>query len=179
MDSGRAVEMELQSRAKVATISYQRGDEVIGVRLERDGEVVRIATPDHIYEVRMIHSRAGELTFTVDGIKHTAFVVDDRATCYVAIDGNVFELKKPDLRRTRRRQHHGEDNLTASMPGQVIKVLVNGGDRVQRGQPLLVLEAMKMEIKIAAPHDGRVAMVLVKPGQVVDRGQGLIEMGNA
>ena len=49
---------------------------------------------------------------------------------------------------------------------------------VQRGQPLIVLEAMKMEIKIAAPHDGRVAKVLVKPGQVVDRGQGLIEMTN-
>ena len=171
--------MELESHSRIGTISYQRGDEVIVVRLERDGEVVRIAIADRSYEVRMIHSRAGELTFTVDGIKHTVFIVDDRATCYVAMDGNVFELKKPDLHRARHRPHHGEGNLTASMPGQVIKLLVDDGDLVQRGQPLLVLEAMKMEIKVAAPHDGRVARVLVKPGQVVDRGQGLIEMGNA
>jgi biotin carboxyl carrier protein len=64
------------------------------------------------------------------------------------------------------------------MPGQVSKVLVGEGDSVQRGQPLIVLEAMKMEIKIAASHDGRVVKVLVKSGQVVDRGQTLIEMND-
>jgi biotin carboxyl carrier protein len=62
------------------------------------------------------------------------------------------------------------------MPGQVTRVLIAEGDPVQRGQPLIILEAMKMEIKIAAPHDGRVAKVLVKPGQVVERGQALIEI---
>lgn len=109
---------------------------------------------------------------------HTAYVAHDGSTRFVAIDGDVFELKQPETRRVRRKQQHGEDNLTASMPGQVTKVLIGEGDSVQRGQPLIVLEAMKMEIKIAAPHDGRVAKVLVKPGQVVDRGQALIEMNN-
>jgi biotin carboxyl carrier protein len=157
-------------------ISYQIGDEAVTVRLERDGEVVRVAITDRVYEASVIHSRAGEVTFRVDGITHTAFVTDDGSTRYVAIAGDVFELKKPDARRARRKQHHGEDNLTASMPGQITKVLVREGDAVQRGQPLIVLEAMKMEIKIAAPHDGRVAKVLVRQGQVVDRGQYLIEL---
>ena len=80
-----------------------------------------------------------------------------------------------DPHRIRQSHYHGEDNLSASMPGQVTKVLVKDGDAVQRSQALMVLEAMKMEINIAAPHDGRVARVLVKPGQVVDRGQRLIE----
>ena len=176
MVSGSVVKMEDRSRPMPEIISYQLGAEEKSVQLESDGEVMRIATTDRIYEVRMIHSRAGELTFTVDGIQHTAFMADDRATRYVAIEGDVFELRRPTLRRARRRQHHGADSLIASMPGQVTKVLVSDGDVVPRGQPLLVLEAMKMEIKIAAPHDGRVAKVLVKPGQVVDRGQELIEM---
>jgi biotin carboxyl carrier protein len=167
MVSGSAVEMELQ---------YHLSDATHIVRLERDGEIVRIAIADRIYEVNVIHSRSGEVTFKVDGVMHTAFIAYDRSPCYVAVDGDTFEVKKPDPRRVRRRQHHSEDNLIASMPGQVTKVLVGEGDNVQRGQPLLVLAAMKMEIKIAAPHDGRVAKVLVKPGQVVDRGHALIEM---
>jgi 3-methylcrotonyl-CoA carboxylase alpha subunit len=157
---------------------YSIGDEVKTVHLARRDDKVRISVDDRVYEVSVIRSRSGELTFQVDGVTHTAFVVQAGSTHYVAIEGNVFELKKPDLRRARHRQHHGEDNLAASMPGQVTKVLISEGDSVQRGQPLIVLEAMKMEIKIAAPHDGRVAKVLVKQGQLVDRGQELVEMNN-
>jgi 3-methylcrotonyl-CoA carboxylase alpha subunit len=167
MVSGSAVEMELQ---------YQFGDEVKVIRLERDGEIVRITLAARAYEVRVVHARAGELTLKVDGVMHTAYVAHDGSTHFVAIDGEAFELKQPDPRRARRKHHQGEDNLTASMPGLISKLLVNEGDTVQRGQPLIVLEAMKMEIKIAAPHDGRVVKVLVKQGQVVDRGQALIEL---
>lgn len=160
-------------------LQYQLGDEVKVVRVERGGETVRITVADRVYEVSVLHLRAGELTFKVDGVTHTACIAKAGSTRIVAVGGDVFELKQPDPRRARRKQHHGEDNLTASMPGQVTKVLIGEGDSVQRGQPLIVLEAMKMEIKITAPHDGYVVKVLVKPGQVVDRGQALIEMTNA
>ncbi|NOG48992.1 MAG: acetyl-CoA carboxylase biotin carboxyl carrier protein subunit [Chloroflexi bacterium] len=57
------------------------------------------------------------------------------------------------------------------MPGQVVDVLVKAGQTVTAGQPLIVLEAMKMEIRIGAPTDGIVREVLVKKGDVVDRDQ--------
>jgi 3-methylcrotonyl-CoA carboxylase alpha subunit len=169
MGSGSAVEMDFQ---------YLFGDEAKTVRLERDGEIARMTIGDRVYAVKVLHSRAGELTFTVDGITYTVDSAAEGSTRFVAIDGAVFELKQPDPRRVQRAHHHGEDNLTAAMPGQVTKVLIGEGDIVQRGQPLIILEAMKMEIKIVAPHDGYVAKVLVKPGQVVERGQALIEMTN-
>jgi len=155
---------------------YQLGDAVQNVRLDSAGAAMRVTFGERVYTVTVLHSRAGEVTFRVDGVTHTAFVASDGSTHFVAIDGDVFDLQKPETRRTRRKQHHGEDNLTASMPGQITKVLVNEGEVVQRGQPLIVLEAMKMEIKITAPHDGRVARVLITPEQVVDRGQALIEL---
>ncbi len=158
------------------TYSYQFGDEVKVVQLERAGEIMQITIADHVYEVSIIHSRAGELTFTVDGVTHTVFLATEGPTRFLAIDGDTFELLPPAPQRARRQQDHGEDNLIASMPGQVTKVLVNDGDRVQRGQPLLVLEAMKMELKITAPQQGRVTKVLVQPGQMAERGQVLIEM---
>ncbi len=157
---------------------YQVNDAIHVVQLERDDEVRRVTIAGRIYEVHVIHSRAGEMIFAVDSVAHMAFVVADGTTCFVSVDGEVFELKKPEARRSRRKQQQGADSLTASMPGQVTKVLVNEGDAVQRGQPLIVLEAMKMEIKIAAPYDGRVVKVLVQSGQVVDRGQELIGMTN-
>ncbi len=155
---------------------YQTGDEITSAQIERDGGVLRITIADRAYAVSAIHSPANELVLVVNGTRHTAYIASKGSTHYVAVAGDVFELKKPDARRVRRP--HGEDNLAAAMPGQVAKVLVGEGDTVQRGQPLIVLEAMKMEIKIAAPHDGRVTKVLVRQGQVVDRGQGLIEMTN-
>lgn len=155
---------------------YQVGDELKAVRIEHDGEAARITIADRVYEVNVLHARAGELNFKIDGIAHTAFIASESSTHYVAVDGEVFELRRPDPRRARRRQQHGDENLAASMPGQVSRVLVGEGDVVRRGQALIVLEAMKMEIKIAAPRDGRVAKVLVRQGQVVERGQALIEM---
>jgi biotin carboxyl carrier protein len=157
---------------------YQIGSEVVVVKCERSAEGYRITLADRTYEVMLDNAHSSEVAFTVDGMRYVAYSVTDSATRYVAIDGHVIELKKPDPRRARRRHHHGEDSLSASMPGQVAKLLVGEGDVVERGQTLLILEAMKMEIKIAAPHAGRVRKVLVRQGQVVDRGQGLIELSD-
>jgi len=52
------------------------------------------------------------------------------------------------------------------------------GDAVALGQTLVILEAMKMEIRVPAPHAGRVAAISVREGQVVDRGQALVELAH-
>ena len=62
------------------------------------------------------------------------------------------------------------------MPGQVRAVNVAEGESVTKGQTLLVLEAMKMEIRIQAPRDGKVAKLFVQQGQTVEREQMLIEI---
>jgi propionyl-CoA carboxylase alpha chain len=67
-----------------------------------------------------------------------------------------------------------EDRLECPMPGVVIEVLVQAGDRVQRGQPLVVIESMKMESVVASPQDAQVAEVLAAPGQTVETGESLI-----
>lgn len=61
-------------------------------------------------------------------------------------------------------------SLIAPMPGSVVRVEATAGQRVSAGQPVLVLEAMKMEHQIRAPADGLVAEVLVGPGDQVQAG---------
>lgn len=64
----------------------------------------------------------------------------------------------------------GRREVRASMPGKVVAVKVKVGDRVEKGQGLLILEAMKMENEVVAPCHGKVATVAVEPGQTIETG---------
>ncbi|MFL5805356.1 MAG: acetyl-CoA carboxylase biotin carboxyl carrier protein subunit, partial [Roseiflexaceae bacterium] len=70
----------------------------------------------------------------------------------------------------------GQASLAAPMPGTVIKVLAAVGQAVAARQPLIVLEAMKMEHVVAAPHAGVVRKLLCAPGALVAKGAALIEL---
>jgi 3-methylcrotonyl-CoA carboxylase alpha subunit len=79
--------------------------------------------------------------------------------------------------RLNRSVHvHGEESLESPMPGKVLRVLTSEGDVVAEQQPLVIIEAMKMEFTVRAPHDGRVARIYYKEGDQVAAGDVLIEL---
>jgi len=67
--------------------------------------------------------------------------------------------------------------VRAPIPGLITKVLLKAGDAVKKDQPVLCLDAMKLENEIAAPKDGTVKSVDVQPGQAVEKGQSLFVIG--
>ncbi len=78
--------------------------------------------------------------------------------------------------RLAHAAHAGPLPLRSPMPGMVVKVLVEEGELVTREQPLLIVEAMKMQNEIAAPEAGRIVNLAVKPGQAVEGDQVLLEI---
>ena len=66
------------------------------------------------------------------------------------------------------------DAMTSPLPGTILRVLVHIGDEVKENQPLMILEAMKMENEVVANHAGKVAGIHVNQGQVVNAGDALI-----
>ena len=110
------------------------------------------------HEIRVIPSSNGALTLQTGHHEFTAEVADPRAW------------------RGRRHGHleaQGRQQVVAPMPGKVVLVLVQQGEKVQAGQGLLVVEAMKMQNEIRSPKSGTVERILVQQGQPVNAGQAL------
>jgi len=116
--------------------------------------------------------------------EYRATIGDARATGRVFIDGDTFHVfclghalafEWQNLLAHAADAEHGEGRLTAPMPGKVIAVLVEPGTVVEKGTPLIVMEAMKMEHTIGAPAAGTVSEVLYAVGdQVADGAQLLV-----
>ncbi len=98
------------------------------------------------------------------------------------LDGDllVFQRADPSASSGRRRGSAAANEATgdvlAPMPGSVLEILVEEGDRVERNQTVAIMESMKMELVITAPRDGVVRRVAVRPGQQVERGMRLLEL---
>ena len=149
------------------------------VKIEQDGERYRITVDGRPYEVKAHRPEHGSINLSINGRRLRATVAHDGLRRHVAFTSTkrcVVQQPDPRARQRRRGPGAGEGGLEAAMPGQVLDVLVRPGDTVTRGQTLVLLEAMKMELRIAAPLDGQVRAVHCAAGQVVERGQILIEL---
>jgi 3-methylcrotonyl-CoA carboxylase alpha subunit len=110
-----------------------------------------------------------------DGPGRIAWTAAAGAARWVFLDGEVYRFEVvPEGRRARTESHHG--TLSAPMPATVVRVNVAPGDRVARGQTLIVLEAMKMELPVQAQADGIVRAVDCREGELVQPGAPLIEL---
>ena len=96
----------------------------------------------------------------------------------VEAGGRRFNVEVRDprnaSRRTRAALGSGRQNICASMPGKVVRLLVREGDTVEIGQGLVVIEAMKMQNEMKASRAGRVAEVKVNDGETVGAGDTLV-----
>jgi biotin carboxyl carrier protein len=98
-------------------------------------------------------------------------------TKWLSSGGCSYRLDRPkERRRGGAAAAAAENALRAPMPAQVRAVQVSEGDEVAAGQTILLLEAMKMEIKLVSPRPARVARLLAKQGQTVEREQILVEL---
>lgn len=142
------------------------------------GASYRATVEDKIFEVELIKTENGRLDFLINGKHVTAYVSSDGARRWVTVNGQTFVLTKSSGTKRGSAGHEHASELAAPMPGQIRSVNVSEGEAVSKGQTLLVLEAMKMEIRIQAPFDGIAKELRVKVGQIVEREQILAKMEN-
>jgi len=94
---------------------------------------------------------------------------------WVWVDGQVARVDVSRSAQSRGRARSSSHDLSSPMPATVVKILVEPGTRVARGDTLLMLEAMKMEMPIRAPRDGVVRAVRCRTGDLVQPGVNLLD----
>lgn len=126
----------------------------------------------HSIEILAVDDGLAELV--IDGRRvHVPFHIDGGAVSFL-LDGETWLADVSD-RGARTRARHKDHSMEAPMPGMITKILVQAGQTVGKGTPLLILEAMKMEHSIVAPRDGSVAAIRCREGELVQPGVELVE----
>ncbi|HDR9474634.1 acetyl/propionyl/methylcrotonyl-CoA carboxylase subunit alpha [Burkholderia multivorans] len=153
----------------------------VTVAYDHDGTAARIAVGDAAAQSFAWSRGATPLDFDVllDGVRSSGRVIVDGDSFHVFTQGTAETFEWRNLLAHAGDAEHGGGRLTAPMPGKVIAVLVEPGQRVEPGTPLIVMEAMKMEHTIGAPSAGVVAEVLYAVGDQVADGAQLLVMAEA
>lgn len=158
------------------------GERVLRVELRREGEAVfaRLDGGDE-RRVELRDVRGPLRSLAIDDRRHDVLAAREGERVNVVLDGLQYEAEVLDELRARLSAvasasgaSHVRRELKAPMPGLVVRVLAAPGDRVEAGQALVVLQAMKMENELSLPRGGTVASVSVEPGATVEQGAVLV-----
>jgi len=163
------LEIEIQGRLRIVELAP--GTSSGQYRITLDGQPLEV-------EARLL--RPGVLSIIIDGRSHRVVLEDDAPASNgndkaVYFDDRRFPYRVEDPRSLKTRRAHagvgdGPKVIKASMPGRVVRVLVERGQPVEANQGVVVIEAMKMQNELKSPKAGRVAEMRVAPGDTVTAG---------
>jgi len=146
----------------------------------RSGEGHTARIDGREYCLRWVPINDNEWLLDVDGRPIRACLAARGGETWLAIDGETYLIEETGADDRRPRRRGGPDDqsrqITPPMPAAVIRLLVAEGDPVNKGQPLIVLSAMKMEMTLTAPYRGAVKKINAAVGGQVMPGEILLEI---
>ncbi|MDR3013812.1 MAG: acetyl/propionyl/methylcrotonyl-CoA carboxylase subunit alpha [Delftia acidovorans] len=162
---------------------FLQGEAAVPARLRylHDGALqLSVGEGESLAEGLLSWQQAGDGAFDVQfagqRLRAQVHVLGEQCHVFAPQGAAVLGLADPLVHAGEVHSEGGR--LTAPMPGKVVSFAVKAGDKVSKGQPLAVMEAMKMEHTIAAPGDGVVAELLYAPGDQVTEGSELLRLEN-
>ena len=163
------MKLEIRIGERIRSVELAReGDKLVCLLEGRPLEADAVEITPGVYSV-LLGGRAFEVRVEADeGRPPGSLRVHTGAAEFSA------EVLDPRVWRGRRGagvEAEGAQQVTAPMPGKIVRVLAAAGDQVVAGQGLLVIEAMKMQNEIRAPKSGRIEKLLVREGQAVNSGE--------
>ena len=155
---------------------------------------MKIKVDQHLIELASVNKLEGSLSFTMDGEEFIYQYLKKEDKLYLLKDKEKWELStlktgketqiffgareifaaKESLRSSRAQDE--DSSMTAPMPGKILKILKNVGDKVKLSDSILVMEAMKMEHTIKASVDGMIEAIYFKEGEQVESGAKLAQI---
>ncbi len=160
--------VSLPSREQLAVDVIRKPDGSAAVEMDGRALDVDVAEADGAVSIR-VGNRMVDLWLEGDGSQVHFVGAGNRSSA-------VVESERARQEASSRPLDVGGSQVSAPMPGQVVKVLVQEGDEIAAGQPVIVVEAMKMENELCAERAGKVVEICAQPGQHVDGGVPLVRL---
>jgi biotin carboxyl carrier protein len=151
--------------------------------LKQNENLLEVMIDDKVYHVDLMHNDEGVFSVLVNNHSHNITLVPSskpkQYTAYTLYNTYEPEIIDAASRYIRNRGNgslaQGTNRITAPMPGKIVKVLVEPGQKVEKGQTAIIMSAMKMESEYKVASDGIVKAVNVEAGNTVESNQVLIE----
>ena len=166
-------------------IEIKLGDRIASVKILNQNEnLIEIMVDDKIYNIDLMHNDEGTFSIIENNRSHNISLVPSQKpkaytafTLYHTYDLEVIDAEARYIRnRGTGAISQSDKQITAPMPGKIVKVLVNEGEEVTQGQTAVIISAMKMESEYKVAVDGVVKAVNVSDGDTVESNQVLIEI---
>ena len=157
-------------------INYEHENNVYNVTTQRRDNYFYITYDNTEYKVEAEELRPGQLKIKIGDRIIKAIITEGKKEKYVFADGNVYKIKQIELTGRKKPKKEEQDDLTSPISGKVVKVMIKKGGIVKKGDVLMVIEAMKMEYLIYAPHNGLIKKVNFKENDQIEIGENTVEL---
>lgn len=157
-------------------INYEHENHVYNVTVERREKYFFITYDNSEYRVEAEEIKPGHLKIKLGDRILKSVITEGEKEKYVFVEGDVFYVKNVELTGTKKTKKKEEGSLNSPISGKVVKVEVKIGEKVNKGDVLMVIEAMKMEYLIRAPNNGKITKINFKENDQIEIGQTTVEM---
>ena len=162
------------------SIRIQHENNEYDVDLRRAGDAWAVTLDGRELTVDVSRDGDGRFEVTVDGVRRRVFVAAEGDERWVFVAGRTLHLRQPDPDADAGDEAAvASPDIRAAMPGKVVKLLVEEGQQVAFGQPVIILESMKMETELTASVDGTITAVHVAAGETVGQDAALVDIAPA
>jgi 3-methylcrotonyl-CoA carboxylase alpha subunit len=153
----------------------------VGILISQD-PYFELSLHDTVYRVKKTSEDSSRISFLLNDTEYTIYFSNDKnGSGIISFEGHIFKMQRQDflpesISPVRFESTNHSNEIYSPMPGKVIKLFVNTGDKVRKGEGLLIIEAMKMENTIVSPVNGLVAQINVVLNDRIDPGKALITL---
>jgi biotin carboxyl carrier protein len=155
-------------------------NEHVNITVERSGGKIFAVFNDKKYEISNYHQNNHEISFEVKGKPYRFFAARNNEAVYIYCNGThyVFEEERQQefSPLNQKSGNSGGDFVASPMPGTIIKIQCAEGEAINEYDPLVIVEAMKMENILRSPVSGNVAKINNQEGDLVEAGKPIVEI---
>ena len=146
---------------------------------EKSGNCVLASLNGKEYPVYFSVINEDEILLNIEGKIYNALIDSNSSAYLVYLNGKSYRWEKKSASKILRdhKPKQSKKDINTSMPGRIVRVLLKEGEMVKEGQPVLILEAMKMQNEIKSPQSGKLIRIKPKEGDSVEAGSLLFTVG--